>query len=174
MTTPEAPISDTRLTPATRQPNPMTDATTEMTSMRGRVVSMGVTKNTAVHAMAATDTTANSAKMARQENMPMSRPARVGPITGANMMTSPATPLAAPIWAGGKTRMIAAYIEGSTMPVPTPCRMRPASTRANTGEAAETTAPTRKQQSATITRVLAFTHLSSNPTQGSTMPMASI
>lgn len=152
----------------------MTELMTDNASTFGRVVSIGVTKNAAVQTMATAATTANSTKIARQENAPISTPARVGPMTGANMMTRPATPLAAPICCGGNTRIIAAYIVGSTTPVPTPCRMRPNSNSANVGAAAEITAPIRKQPRATITRVLALTHLSRKPTHGSTMPMASM
>ena len=119
-TSAEKPISATRLTPATRQPKPITDATTDRMSTFGRVVSIGVTKKAAVHTMATSATTANSTKIARQENAPIRMPDRVGPITGANMITRPATPLAAPIMNGGNTRMIAAYMVGSTMPVPMP------------------------------------------------------
>ena len=121
-----------------------------------------------------TETTANSAKIARQLSAPISAPARVGPMTGANMTTSPATPLAAPMLRGGKTRMIAAYMVGSTMPVLTPCTMRPASSTGKLAAAVHTTAPTRKQANANSTRVLALTYLSRKPAHGSTTPMASI
>lgn len=167
-------MSATRLTPATRQPNPITDASTDKASTFGRVVSIGVTNVAAVQAMATTATTANSMKIARQEKAPMIRPAKVGPITGANMTTRPATPLAAPIFCGGNTRMMAAYMVGNTMPVPMPWMIRPASTSANAGATAESKEPTRKQESATSTRVFALTHLSRKPTHGNTMPMASM
>lgn len=174
MTSGENPMSATRLTPATRQPNPMMEAMTDGMSTFGRVVSIGVMKNAAVQMMAAMATMANSAKITRQENAPISRPDRVGPITGANMMTRPATPLAAPIFIGGNTRMMAAYMVGSTMPVPTPWMMRPASTSGKIGATADSIEPARKQASATSTRVFALTHLSRKPTHGSTTPMASM
>ena len=101
-------------------------------------------------------------------------PDRVGPITGANMITRPATPLAAPIMNGGNTRMIAAYMVGSTMPVPMPWMILPASTSANTGAHADSAEPTAKQTNANSTSVLALIHLSRNPTHGSTTPMASM
>ena len=79
-------------------------------STAGRVHSIGVTKNAAIQTMAMTATTANSAKIARQLNAPISAPPTVGPMTGANLTTRPATPLAAPILYGGNTRMIDAYM----------------------------------------------------------------
>ena len=167
-------MSATRLTPATRQPKPITEAMTERMSTFGRVVSIGVTKKAAVQMIATTATTANSTKMARQEKAPIRMPDRVGPITGANMMTRPATPLAAPIMNGGNTRMIAAYMVGSTMPVPMPWMIRPASTSANTGANADSTEPIAKQISANSTSVFALTHLSRKPTHGRTTPMASM
>ena len=124
--------------------------------------------------VAITATTANSAKIARQLRAPISAPARVGPMTGANMITRPATPLAAPILCGGKTRMMAAYMVGSTMPVLMPCTIRPASSTGKPVATVHTKAPTRKQVSANSTSVLALIHLSMKPTHGSTTPMASI
>ena len=70
--------------------------------------------------------------------------------------------------------MMAAYMVGSTMPVPTPWMIRPASTSAKAGDTADITEPTKKQASATSTRVFALIHLSRKPTHGSTTPMASM
>ena len=146
----------------------------DSTSIAGRMRSIGVTKNAAVQTMAMTATMANNAKIARQLNAPISAPARVGPMTGANMITSPATPLAAPILCGGNTRMIAAYMVGSTMPVLMPCTIRPASSTGKLVATVHTSAPTRKHVSANSTSVLALIHLSRKPTHGSTTPMASM
>ena len=163
-----------RLTPATRQPKPNAEAMMDRISTAGRVHSIEVTKNAAIQTMAMTATTANSAKIARQLNAPISAPARVGPMTGANMTTRPATPLAAPILYGGNTRMIDAYMVGSTMPVLMPCTIRSASSTGKLVATVHTKAPTRKQASANSTSVLALIHLSMQPTHGSTTPMASM
>ena len=48
-------------------------------------------------------------------------PENVGPIAGANMMTSPIVPIAAPRLCGGKMTRIVLNISGSSSPVPKAC-----------------------------------------------------
>ncbi|MNC30471.1 hypothetical protein D3C75_787560 [compost metagenome] len=54
----------------------------------------------------------------------INRPATDGPVAGANMMTSPTKPIAAPRCSGGYTMRIVLNMSGINSPIPTACKTR--------------------------------------------------
>ena len=118
--------------------------------------------------------TAKLAKTRRHEPAPIRAPASVGPIAGANMMTSAFVPMAAPILCGGITSSTMANMMGRTSPVPMPCTARPASATGNEGATALATAPTKKAPSANRVSLRAENHFMSRLANGRTTPITNI
>lgn len=113
-------------------------------------------------------------KIHRQERAPTRKPAKVGPMAGANMMTRAVTPMAAPSLWGGMTSMTMANIIGRMRPVPIPWMARPVKARGKEGAKPEMRAPRRKAPKATRVRLLVLNHFMRMLEKGRTMPMTSI
>ena len=62
----------------------------------------------------------NNQKTQFHDNFARIKPVKVGPTAGANMMTSEQTPIAVPIFCGGKMFIATVNINGKIVPVPIP------------------------------------------------------
>ena len=114
------PASDARLVPATMELKPMTDPSTDGRSIFGRVMRLTFFRPMKAKRSPTSKMIANMKKTARHERAPRTMPVTVGPIAGANMMTSALMPIASPSFFGGKISIATVNISGRISPVPIP------------------------------------------------------
>ena len=93
-------------------------------------------------------------------------PESVGPIAGANMITSPILPIAAPLFSGGYRRRIVFINTGIINPVPAACNKRPINNIENPGAIALTSVPKVKTTIAPMNTCLVVNHCTNKAEAG--------
>ena len=87
---------------------------------------------------------------ARQLNVSIKKPVKVGPIAGADCATIPVRPMAKPRFSGGKSVKTVNCMSGNKIPAPTACMIRAIMSKVKLGESAATIEPTKKALMAKI------------------------
>jgi len=100
--------------------------------------------------MTTTDSNVTMPNSQRQPTESTSKPARDGPIAGANPMMSPMTPMAVPRFSRGNTNSITVNTMGMAMPVHAACSTRPPSSTQKLGAKAAARLPTVKMANAVM------------------------
>ena len=120
---------------------PTADSIIESQSTCGLLTLLTLSNEVIAKISAKTKNGINSQKIQRQESLARISPVSVGPIAGANIITSAQIPNTAPSFWGGKICIATANISGRINPVPIPCTIRPINTPGKLLAQAEITAP---------------------------------
>ena len=148
------PYDPITLNPYSRQPKPRDEDTTEGLSSEVCLSGAEVRSSTnSEHAITSAESPAMMKNMSCQLALSMMRPATVGPIAGANAMTTPNRPIALPRLSTGKVSMSTVITIGMRMPAPAACSKRPASSTGNDGPQPASRLPAVKMPIATTNRL---------------------
>ncbi|MNE42223.1 hypothetical protein D3C80_1363350 [compost metagenome] len=115
---PQPLSSPALLKPYTMPPKPNEESTMESASIFGLVTSDTFCINRIPLINAMTRKGSDSQKIQCQLKFEIRRPAIVGPIAGATIMTRPMSPIAAPLFSGGMMTRIVLNISGRSSAVP--------------------------------------------------------
>ncbi|MNV44250.1 hypothetical protein D3C71_1360030 [compost metagenome] len=155
---PQPASSPALLKPNTIPPNPIDDNTMERMSIFGFVTFVTFCMKRIPNINAITRNGSDSQKIQCQLRLSIRRPAIVGPIAGATMITNPIIPIAAPRFSGAMIIRIVLNISGKRSAVPIACTTRAVNRNSKLGDTAAKNVPSIEKHKAATNNCLVENH----------------
>ncbi|MNC14357.1 hypothetical protein D3C75_621330 [compost metagenome] len=161
------------LKPYTMPPKPSVDKMMDKTSILGLVSLEMLGRNSNPLTKEMMKNGSEIQKIQCQLKFARISPAMLGPLAGANIITRPISPMAAPRFSTGKMTNIVLNINGNNNAVPTACRTRATSRISKVGAKAATIVPAIEKIKEVVNSCRVVNHCSSNPDTGTRIPSTS-